>query len=106
MTIYSATLAHVHVADGDLLTAYTVPSGITVVVRDMTLKVISGSTATVVISVNSGSVNCGIWAVRLTDGLLTVQWQGREVLKAGDTLQVASVEGYFSFRASGYELGG
>lgn len=106
MAVYSAVLAHLQLADGDLVTAYTVPAGIVAVVRDMTAKSMSGSSATISIRVVSGLVTCDIWDVRLVDSFLTSQWQGREVLNPGDVLQVASLDGACSVRISGYELGG
>lgn len=105
MPVYSNLLYASSPAANTVTTAFTVPSGVTCVLRDIEIYNGSASTAGVNVRINvSGFGNTVVYG---PDALLSgawSQWEGRVVVPAGGTIQVFATEASVQFTLSGYEL--
>ena|SRR5690242_9290238 len=106
MAIYSVLLAAGRVQESMSRDVYTAPAAGVVVVRDIIICSDLGETGGVGVDVISWSVSTPIYHTNVADLWLSYQWQGRQVLLAGDVLRVTTLDGACRYRVSGYLLGG
>lgn len=81
---------------------YVVPAGYVAVLRDAELRQSSGPLA--IAFLVDGLVGAVITSAVPASLNQTVQWQGRQVFVAGDSIQIEVTGGVWSARLSGYLL--
>lgn len=100
-TIYSTRLAEGTAASGTSPTVYTVPSGATVVLRDISLAQTSGTPGLMAVALSGGTACFTVEASAL---YVTLHEEGRWVFNAGDGIIVDAVSGDTNYFLSGYLL--
>lgn len=81
---------------------YVVPAGFVAVLRDLDVIQVSSGTNGLVIVQDSGFIT---WLTLATNNIWAhVQWTGRQVFTAGQSLDLISSGHTFHMRASGYLL--
>lgn len=106
MAVYSALLGDGRVLESDSAIAYTAPATGTVVVRDVVITAASTGTGGVYVDAIFGSAVSPIYHVIMADTVTSYHWSGRQVLRPGEQIQVATLDGQCRYRISGYVLGG
>lgn len=101
--VYSRQLAIGSLAEGDDILVYTCPPGVTAIVRDIELTPVTAPPSFAAIDVSSSTAN--VFSVFGGAAYSSLQWQGRVVLKPGDTINAYAGQGSWMYIISGYELG-
>jgi hypothetical protein len=106
VSIYSTRLALASLSTG-LTLLYTVPSNVTVVVRDVETCNLSGSEDHLILVLRSsgGGQNILVSLGPIANGY-TAQWQGRVVMNAGDELLAEAGIANWNVTVSGYVFTG
>lgn len=103
--VYSIRMFSGSVSSGGTVTLATVPPGYVWVVRDVSVTAPTSTDAgSVAIYVSGGTPSATIQRWASVAGLSTVQWQGRQVLEAGDDLRMLVGAGSVQALVSGYQL--
>lgn len=100
--VYSTQFAALTSAVAGPTVIYTVPTGMTAVIRDIS-GIASGAAAACALAIDSGPVFASLAGAASLDPLL---WRGRTVLKAGQTLDLYVLSGTVQLAVSGYLLDG
>lgn len=101
MTVYSTLLARGAQVGGTYGTVYTVPSGVTVVFRDVILEQATAGVATVIVSAGGFSL---VSIVGVSVQYQTYHESLRAVLAPGDDVIVDAVSADWTYWLSGYVL--
>jgi hypothetical protein len=105
LSVYSVRLGYATVTPSGAI-LFTVPSGRTVVVRDIEASNSGSATSSLNVAlVVSGSGNVGnVLVLQNVAAGAHTQWEGRLVLNAGDELAAGATAGSFFLVVSGYSL--
>jgi L-aminopeptidase/D-esterase-like protein len=99
--VYSTRFAAGAIGAGDSAVVYTVPSGVTAVVRDV--KVHCGSATAALFTLTIVGIANALVINTTDDGTVPLS-DMRIVLNAGDQLQVSATSEGFEYVISGYQL--
>jgi hypothetical protein len=100
-SIYSTRLAAGTQSSGSSSSVYTVPSGATVVLRDISLAQTSGTPGLMAVALSGGPACFTVEASAL---YVTEHEEGRWIFNAGDNIIVDAVSGDTNYFLSGYVL--
>lgn len=99
-SIYSTRFIGVQVVAGTPVT-YTVPAGNVAVVRSISCTPLSSGLTAAYVAIASAAY---IWHVATGTTLVSLDWEGRQVLNAGEGIQAVCTGANCSFVVSGYLL--